>query len=209
MSKSGVSPPQHFSTLNIFQFSTNLSRVGCNATGVYSGVVATGNGNSNDSSNLDATFLRGIQPTDTDGTSLFKTIFPGHYTGRTMHIHTMVHTNATMLPNGTIQNSVASHVGQMYIDQDIIYEVEALYPYTENKQVLTLNSNDTLLAAAANGSDPIMEWVYLGDHVSDGIFAWLAFGINQTYVRNVSRAAFLYKEGGVTNPDASFPGPLP
>lgn len=31
--------------------------------------------------------LRGIQPTTTDGVVLFDTIFPGHYIGRTPHIH--------------------------------------------------------------------------------------------------------------------------
>jgi hypothetical protein len=53
----------------------------CNSTGVYSGVVADGNGNSNDTGNLDTTFLRGIQQTDASGVVQFETIFPGHYTG--------------------------------------------------------------------------------------------------------------------------------
>lgn len=39
----------------------------CNATGVYSGVQAQGNGNADDASNLDATFGRGIQQTDSNG----------------------------------------------------------------------------------------------------------------------------------------------
>jgi Dioxygenase len=50
----------------------------CNSTGVYSGLVATGNGNTDDASNLNATFLRGIQPTDAEGVVTFKSIFPGH-----------------------------------------------------------------------------------------------------------------------------------
>ena len=55
----------------------------CNSTGVYSGVSASGNGNSqNDTSNLNAKFLRGIQQTDINGVVQFETIFPGHYTGR-------------------------------------------------------------------------------------------------------------------------------
>lgn len=54
----------------------------CNATGVYSGVSASGNGNSNDTSNLDATFLRGIVQTDVNGVAQYETIVPGHYTGR-------------------------------------------------------------------------------------------------------------------------------
>lgn len=59
----------------------------CNATGVYSGIVANGNGNSADSSNLDETFLRGVQKTGTDGVVQFQTIFPGHYVSRANHIH--------------------------------------------------------------------------------------------------------------------------
>lgn len=54
----------------------------CNATGVYSGVVANGNGDESDTSNLNATFLRGLQPTQYDGVAQFTTIFPGHYTSR-------------------------------------------------------------------------------------------------------------------------------
>lgn len=53
----------------------------CNSTGVYSGVVASGNGNNSDATNLNQTFLRGIQLTDTNGVAQFDTLFPGHYTG--------------------------------------------------------------------------------------------------------------------------------
>lgn len=44
----------------------------CNATGVYSGVVASGNGVSSDETNIDNTFLRGIQKTNTDGVAQFE-----------------------------------------------------------------------------------------------------------------------------------------
>lgn len=54
----------------------------CNSTGVYSGVVANGNGNSDDETNLDNTFLRGVQQADEEGVVRFETLFPGHYTGR-------------------------------------------------------------------------------------------------------------------------------
>lgn len=53
----------------------------CNSTGVYSGVVANGNGNNNDTTNTDNTFLRGIQQTDQNGIVQFETLFPGHYDG--------------------------------------------------------------------------------------------------------------------------------
>lgn len=51
----------------------------CNSTGVYSGVVASGNGvGSSDPGNLNNTFLRGLQPTDDDGVAKFTSLFPGH-----------------------------------------------------------------------------------------------------------------------------------
>lgn len=54
---------------------------------MYSGVTASGNGNSADESNLDKTFLRGLQKTDSTGVAQIQTIFPGHYRGRANHIH--------------------------------------------------------------------------------------------------------------------------
>jgi hypothetical protein len=54
----------------------------CNATGVYSGVASSGNGNSDDLTNLDNTFLRGIVQTDVNGVAQYETVFPGHYTSR-------------------------------------------------------------------------------------------------------------------------------
>ena len=60
-----------------------------------------GNGNANDTDNLSNTFLRGLQQTDVNGVAQFETIFPGHYTGRTTHIHMVAHLNATLLSNNT------------------------------------------------------------------------------------------------------------
>lgn len=116
----------------------------------------------------------------------------------------MVHLNATALPNGTIMDTTASHVGQIFFDQDLIYEVEALYPYSQNTQDLWTNSDDDILAQEAESSDPLVEYVYLGkEHdVNAGILAWLSFGVDMNYVRNVSAASYYYKEGGVANPSA-------
>ncbi|KAI1338308.1 Intradiol ring-cleavage dioxygenase [Xylariaceae sp. FL0016] len=168
----------------------------CNATGVYSGVE--------NQAGLDTTFLRGIQETDADGVAQFESIFPGHYSGRATHIHVLVHANATLLSNSTLgHDTTASHVGQAFFDQDLISQVEAVSPYTSNEQQLTENSADDILAeeAATDGVDPLMEYSLLGSDVSDGIFAWMAFGMNTTYAASAAAAAILYEDGGVTNPD--------
>ncbi|KAK3950535.1 Intradiol ring-cleavage dioxygenase [Pseudoneurospora amorphoporcata] len=180
----------------------------CNTTGVYSGVSAGGNGNG-DASNLNATFLRGLQQTDADGIAQFETLFPGHYTGRTNHIHVMVHVDLTVFPNNTIQSNTASHVGQIYLDQDLITEVEAEPVYNTNTQPHTINAEDMLFQQGSQVGDPVVNYVYLGSAVSEGLLGWIGligFGINTTLARTVSAAATLYESGGVANPNAGGPG---
>ncbi|AEO60620.1 Intradiol ring-cleavage dioxygenase-like protein [Thermothelomyces thermophilus ATCC 42464] len=181
----------------------------CNATGVYGGVVASGNGDSSDASNLDNTFLRGIQPTDAEGVAQFESVFPGHYTGRATHIHIMVHTNATLQANQTLGlDNYASHVGQAFFDQALITAVEKLEPYASNQQPLTTNEEDSIMAeeSATDGVDPVMEYTLLGDNLSDGLFAWIAFGIDTTRSEAISPAVYLEEGGGRANPDAGGPG---
>ncbi|WVF72176.1 hypothetical protein IAT40_006988 [Kwoniella sp. CBS 6097] len=187
----------------------------CNSSGVYSGVVASGNGDTSDESNINKTFLRGLQPTDDDGVVAQQTIFPGHYTGRATHIHVVGHANATVYANGTIGtgssgdgDSAAVHIGQLFFDQDLLDAVATVSPYSENTQTVTANDEDTILASEAveGASDPFYEFVYLGDDISDGIYAWATVGItiNTTYA--TSAAAYLTSDGGVTNSDSNAMG---
>ena len=179
----------------------------CNSTGVYSGIVASGNGDSSDGSNINNTWLRGIQKTDCDGVAQFQSVFPGHYTSRATHIHIMVHANATLLPNMTLgRENYASHVGQAFFDQDLIAQVEKLEPYASNTQELTKNAADGILSeeTATDGVDPFMEYTLLTDDIQDGIFAWLAFGINTTGSDSIVPAAYYYKGGGVSNGNAGM-----
>ncbi|KAJ6021203.1 hypothetical protein N7540_006707 [Penicillium herquei] len=187
----------------------------CNATGVYSGVQASGNGDQSDATNLDATFLRGIQPSDDEGIVQFDSIFPGHYTGRATHIHgtlfLIVLTHAvnetTVLANDTITGlytAHSSHVGQLFFDQDLISTVEATSPYSTNTQDLTTNADDSILAEEADTIDPFMQYVLLGDDVSDGVFAWITVGIDATEDSDITPAAYYTENGGVENENSGM-----
>src|ERR1700761_6666301 len=55
--------------------------------GVYGGVKSMFNGNYGDDKNLQNRALRGVQLTDKNGAVQFQTVYPGHYMGRTQHIH--------------------------------------------------------------------------------------------------------------------------
>lgn len=181
----------------------------CNATGVYSGVVANGNGNS-DPANINATFLRGIQTTDTDGVAQFISIVPGHYTGRTNHIHVMAHTegNYEIQANQTITGGTkAAHVGQLFFDQSLLTEVQAVAPYSTNTQTQTTNAEDNIMAQEGANFDPVVEYVLLGDSVAQGIFAWISIGINGTASNTVQAAATFGESGGVANANSMGGGP--
>lgn len=56
---------------------------------------------------------------------------------------------------------------------------------------------------ADNEYDPFPEYIYLGDSVEDGILAWISIGIDTTAAHDVSVAATLTEDGGVTS-DTQF-----
>ena len=80
----------------------------CDAGGVYSG-FEDGKGER---------FLRGAQATNADGIAQFRTIFPGGYEGRTVHVHVKVH-----LDNRTALTT------QLYFDDETTDGVFARAPY--------------------------------------------------------------------------------
>lgn len=147
-----------------FSLLTCLTLSKCNATGVYSGVDSTGEGG------LNSTFLRGLQMSDNDGVVQFDTIFPGHYSGRATHEHTVVHTNASLLPNGSYTGGTVSHIGQIFFDESLRSAVEETYPYNTNT-IEALSNDDDMWAPsqADNNYDPFPEYVYLGNDITGKI----------------------------------------
>jgi protocatechuate 3,4-dioxygenase beta subunit len=80
----------------------------------------------------DQTFLRGGQPTDGAGMVDFRTIYPGWYPGRTVHIHLMVRTGAAVLTS------------QLYFPDPLTDEVFTRPPYAERPGRDTTNATDTI-----------------------------------------------------------------
>ncbi|KAA8899512.1 Intradiol ring-cleavage dioxygenase, partial [Sphaerosporella brunnea] len=171
----------------------------CNSAGVYSGIVANGNGDCSDTTNINTTFLRGLINTNDEGVAQFTTIFPSHYTSRATHIHVLATMNATILPNNTLSGGSISHVGQLFSDQSLISEVELNEPYASNTQELTTNVDDTIMSGEAASMDPVFEYVLLGDEVSEGVLAWISIGIDASASYDVSPAASWTENGGVSD----------
>ena len=155
-----------------------------NATGVYSGIVASGNGvGTSDPSNINNTFLRGVTKVDSEGVGYFDTLFAGHYEGRATHIHLISHVGGSVLANGTYVtgNGSTSHVGQLFFDTVLRDAVEATSPYNTNTQAVTTNDDDQWAPAAASASyDPYPDWAYLGDDITDGLLMWIRYATRLT-----------------------------
>jgi protocatechuate 3,4-dioxygenase beta subunit len=116
----------------------------CDAEGVYSGVQGD-----------DGTFLRGVQVTDASGEATFRTIFPGWYSGRAVHIHVKV-----------IQGAQA-WTGQLFFDEEAIDAVYALEPYSSRGPADVPNSSDGIFAQT--GGSTVMSVVLDGDRASCGV----------------------------------------
>ncbi|KKK20214.1 hypothetical protein P175DRAFT_0518450 [Aspergillus ochraceoroseus IBT 24754] len=182
-----------------------------NATGVYSGIVATGN---DAADGWDSTYLRGIQQSNEDGIVTFQTIFPGHYEGRATHTHLLTHLNATInRNNGTLEvgTGTVTHIGQLFWNEVLRSAVEDTSPYNTNTQAVTSNAEDMWsVLQASDEYDPFPEYIYLGQGLDDGLFAWIQIGVNASadYTDNsyYNIAAYYYEDGGVENSSGSMGG---
>jgi protocatechuate 3,4-dioxygenase beta subunit len=92
------------------------------ATGNYSGF---GNTRSN------TTFLRGIQTADDSGVVTFRTIYPGWYRGRAVHIHLKAHKGGNRV-----------YTSQLFFDEDVSDAVFTSSPYNTGSGERTTNSQD-------------------------------------------------------------------
>ena len=104
----------------------------CDAGGVYSGF---GQGASS------RTFLRGMQRTNASGLALLKTIYPGWYQGRTVHIHVKVHVGGNVV-----------HTGQLYFPDSLTDKVFRKAPYKSRPGRTTRNSSDFVFANGGKNS---------------------------------------------------------
>ncbi|KAI0468415.1 Intradiol ring-cleavage dioxygenase [Xylaria cf. heliscus] len=173
----------------------------CNATGAYSGVSARGEGG------LGTTYLRGVQPTDSDGVVSFDTIFPGHYQGRATHQHLIAHVGATTLPNGTYTGGRVAHLSQLFFDQALRDAVEATAPYNTNRIPKTANLVDQFTGYAAKSNfDPFPNYILLGNGLQNGLFVWaeLALNTSSNWDYYAPYAATWKEGGGYNNPNFNF-----
>jgi len=102
------------------------------ALGVYSGFGAGAKSR---------TFMRGIQRTDKSGLARFRSVYPGWYQGRTVHIHVKVHVAGNVV-----------HTGQLYFPDSLTDRVFRRKPYSRRGKRTTRNANDFVFAQGGRRS---------------------------------------------------------
>lgn len=102
------------------------------AGGVYSGFGA---GSDN------RTFMRGVQRTNAKGLATFRTVYPGWYQGRTVHIHVKVHVGGNEL-----------HTGQLYFPDTLTDAVYRKAPYNQRPNRTVRNPDDGIYRSGGRRS---------------------------------------------------------
>ena len=157
----------------------------CDAQGYYSGVAGEPGGNADPEAAVGAaagTFPRGIQVVDTDGIAEFQTIYPGWYSGRTVHIHMKVHAGGlpevldlatpTAADTTIDEGGHVSHTGQLYFDDatsDEVYATVEAYAGRDDTQRLR-NDQDGILGDHADEPGFILALTPLQDGSLDAGF---------------------------------------
>ena len=97
----------------------------CDAGGTYSGFAQEGTAG--------RTFMRGIQRTNAKGLATFTTVYPGWYSGRTVHIHVEVSLGGNVV-----------HTGQLFFPETLTDAVYRRAPYSTRPGRDTRNAIDSI-----------------------------------------------------------------
>jgi protocatechuate 3,4-dioxygenase beta subunit len=137
----------------------------------------------------DTTFLRGMWPTDSDGMMEMKTIVPGFYIRRSIHIHVEAHTDWVLAPNGTISSGNRVSTGQIYMNETITEQLMALEPYVSHTEInRTTNADDSVFDQdTAGGYNPVIDFVAMdGVDIANGVIGYITIGIDTADIQTGS-----------------------
>jgi protocatechuate 3,4-dioxygenase beta subunit len=140
----------------------------CDALGSYSDEPSEGT--------TGQTYLRGTQITDPAGVVEFRTIFPGHYQGRTTHIHVKVHVGG-QVSGGRYTGGRVSHTGQFFTPDAINSEVYGHPPYARDTAPIVTHGED-MVYTQQQGSSGELTMRKLGRSAEGGYLAAITVGVD-------------------------------
>ncbi|MGW6788919.1 intradiol ring-cleavage dioxygenase [Streptomyces chartreusis] len=124
----------------------------------------------------DERYLRGTWRTDRNGTVEFKTVFPGWYQGRCVHIHTKVHVSGTWTDAG-YEGGNTCHTGQFFFDEESVLASAEVAPYSTNTTTRTTLDEDTIYPD--NGTEGgLLKLKYRKNGIAKGVVATITMGVD-------------------------------
>ncbi|MFD7446917.1 intradiol ring-cleavage dioxygenase [Streptomyces sp. NPDC059909] len=123
----------------------------------------------------DKRYLRGTQLTDRGGFVEFRTIFPGWYRGRTVHIHTKVHVGGTLTYSG-YEGGHTCHTGQFFFDEESVLASAEVAPYSTSTTERTKLQDDTIYdQSGVTGG--LLKLKYRKGHIDRGVVGTITMGV--------------------------------
>ncbi|WP_030608358.1 intradiol ring-cleavage dioxygenase [Streptomyces fulvoviolaceus] len=124
----------------------------------------------------DTRYLRGTWRTDRHGFVTFKTVFPGWYRGRTVHIHVKVHVNGEWTDAG-YEGGNTCHTGQFFFDEESVLASAVVEPYVSNTAERTTLDEDTIYDGSGVPGG-LLKLRYRKDDIAKGVRGSITVGVD-------------------------------
>ncbi|MFD6552704.1 intradiol ring-cleavage dioxygenase [Streptomyces sp. NPDC058398] len=123
----------------------------------------------------DKRYLRGTWRTDRHGNVTFRTVFPGWYQGRCVHIHVKVHVDGTWTDAG-YEGGHTCHTGQLFFSEKSVLASAEVSPYSTSTTTRTTLDEDSIYPG--NGHEGGLLYLsYDRRHIARGVHARLTMGV--------------------------------
>ncbi|MFE1308363.1 intradiol ring-cleavage dioxygenase [Streptomyces sp. NPDC058755] len=123
----------------------------------------------------DERYLRGTWRTDKHGHVTFRTVFPGWYQGRCVHIHVKVHVDGTWTGAG-YEGGHTCHTGQLFFAEKAVLLTEDVEPYSTNTTTRTTLDDDTIYPGNGHAGG-LLYLKYDKKHIARGVRGHLTLGV--------------------------------
>ncbi|MEU6354056.1 intradiol ring-cleavage dioxygenase [Streptomyces sp. NPDC047072] len=124
----------------------------------------------------DTRYLRGTWKTDKHGRVGFRTVFPGWYRGRCVHIHVKVHVDGTWTDAG-YEGGHACHTGQFFFDEESVLASAELEPYASNAAERTTLDEDTIYDGSGTAGG-LLKLTYRKTNIGKGVRGSITVGVD-------------------------------
>lgn len=137
---------------------------------------AGGGGGGHEEPTDDKRYLRGTWKTDKQGFVTFKTVFPGWYRGRCVHIHTKVHVSGTWTDAG-YEGGNTCHTGQFFFDEESVLASAEVEPYSTSTTERTTLTEDTIYDQSGTVGG-LLKLKYKKNGIAKGVLGTITMGVD-------------------------------